>query len=248
MGSLLGGRRSASVLVLVEIIRACVRRHTWEAATADLGPGADDLARLVPAPRRRIGGTSVRGVPGEADARFRLFDSVATLLRQAGRRQALLLIVDDLHWADESSLQLLRFLSREIGDARVLVLGTLRSPTAGPVDPLAALSKDSRCIVLRELSANEVGSFVHAATGATPTADLVAILHRETAGNPFFVRELVAAGADGLASAPVTSPQRAGDHPPPPAAGVAGVSRRPVRRVGHRQRVRRDARASRAGS
>src|SRR5262249_58003873 len=65
--------------------------------------------------------------PIEAEGgRFRLFDAVAAFLRNAGGMQPLMLVLDDLHAADAPSILLLRFVARELGDARVMVLGAYR--------------------------------------------------------------------------------------------------------------------------
>jgi predicted ATPase len=69
-------------------------------------------------------------VPPEGEdpeqARFRLFDAVTTFLQRAAHDQPLVLVLDNLHWADKSSLLLLEFLAQELGRARLLVIGTYR--------------------------------------------------------------------------------------------------------------------------
>ena len=56
-------------------------------------------------------------------ARFRLFDSITTFLKAAGRKRPMVLVLDDLHWADTPSLMLLQFVTRELTGARLLVVG-----------------------------------------------------------------------------------------------------------------------------
>ncbi|MGI8549468.1 MAG: AAA family ATPase [Dehalococcoidia bacterium] len=70
-------------------------------------------------------------------ARFRLFDAVSRFLRNASQAQTLLLLLDDLHWADKASLLLLQFLVRELGETRLLVLGTYRDTDLDRRHPLA---------------------------------------------------------------------------------------------------------------
>jgi DNA-binding winged helix-turn-helix (wHTH) protein len=143
-----------------------------------------------------------------ADARFRLFESITAYLSRIARAQPLLLIFDDLHWADEATLHLLRFLSREVRALPLLVLGTSRDPDSHAA-PTGAL-----------LSSLIGGTHVHRIylSGLSPTAtrELVATtldrdlgeptlreLHALTEGNPFFVHEIArlfagdAAGAAG---------------------------------------------------
>src|SRR5262249_61951724 len=85
-------------------------------------------------------------------ARFRLFDAVAAFLRNAGAAQPLMLVLDDLHAADAPSILLLRFVARDLGDARVLVLGAYRPIELDRGHPLAvALAELSREPAARHL-------------------------------------------------------------------------------------------------
>ena len=73
-------------------------------------------------------------------ARFRLFDSITTFLKTASQRQPLVLVLDDLHWADQPTLMLLQFVARELGSSRLMVIGTYRDvklsrPMSTPTAP-----------------------------------------------------------------------------------------------------------------
>ena len=70
-------------------------------------------------------------------ARFRLFDSITNFLKNAAQRQPLLLVLEDLHWADHSSLMLWEFVSKEISNARVMLLGTYRDVEIGRRHPIS---------------------------------------------------------------------------------------------------------------
>ena len=70
-------------------------------------------------------------------ARFRLFDSITTFLKNAARSQPILLVLDDLHWADRSSLPLMEFLAKEIGVSRLLVVGCYRDVEISRKHPLS---------------------------------------------------------------------------------------------------------------
>ena len=104
----------------MQAIRAYVQQAGAEQLTAELGSGAADIAEIVPEVRGKLPGLETpRGLePGQAG--FRLFDSITTFLKNAAQRQPLMLVLDDLHWADRSSLLLLEFLAREIGTSRLL--------------------------------------------------------------------------------------------------------------------------------
>lgn len=106
-------------------------------------------------------------------------------------------VLDDLHWADVSSLRLVEFTASTLGDAPVLLLGTYRDTEARPDSPLSAtlsvLAREPSLarVALRGLSPDEVGKYVAAVVGHDADPALVGSLHDRTAGNPFFVAELV---------------------------------------------------------
>jgi predicted ATPase len=95
------------------------------------GEGAPALWPWTQVLRATGGGVLAGLVPPRAQldphlARGQLSQGLAELLRDRARAQPLLLVLDDLHWADEGSLELLEFLAAQLADARILVLGTYR--------------------------------------------------------------------------------------------------------------------------
>jgi hypothetical protein len=158
-------------------------------------------------------------------ARGQLNQALADLLRERAVAGPLLLVLDDLHWADEASLELLEFLAAQLTDARILVLGTYREVDlphagrlAGTLGVLARLPGADR-VALPGLEINEVAQLIRAYTGFEPAPDLAATVHRRTEGNPFFVTELLRLDDPaGLAGRPVP-------------AGVRDVVRRRVARL-----------------
>ncbi|MDT7582028.1 MAG: hypothetical protein QOK35_3292, partial [Pseudonocardiales bacterium] len=119
-------------------------------------------------------------------ARFALFEAVGAALRAAA---PVLLVLDDLQWADRPSLRLLDDLGAHVGGAAVLVLGTYRDTDPGAGE-LAGLAADRR-LVLRGLAPVDLGPALAEATGEDVAPDLVAAVHRRTGGNPFFAAEVV---------------------------------------------------------
>jgi len=191
------GEGAAAFWPWVQLIRAYVKAADAAALRHDLGSGAADIAQLVPAVRDRLPDLP-DPLPIEPEAaRFRLFDSVTGFLRAAAARQPLLLILDDLHWADAASLALLRFAGRELEDAGVMVVGIYRHDEVGGGHPLLAVLADlthgkrRRRLVLDGLDQHEVAGFVALVTGVEPSPGLVVAVHRWTDGNPFFVTEVV---------------------------------------------------------
>ncbi len=138
--------------------------------------------------------------PAEAEdeqARFRLFDAITTFLTTASGSRPLVIVLDDLHWADEPSLRLLEFLVRNIADASLLVIGTYRDVELGRHHPLSRvlgdLARTERAsrIVLRGLDAEDIDRFVEMTAGSRADPRLVSAVHEQTEGNPFFVAEVV---------------------------------------------------------
>lgn len=189
----------------VQAIRSYVRERNAEQLRGELGPGAADIAELVVEIRERLpdlGAPSVlpESAPGPAravHARFRLFDSIADFLKNASRSGPLVLVLEDLNWADDDSLLLLEFVARELGEAHVLVIGTYRDIDLSRRHPLSrtlgelARERLFERVLLRGLSHADVEQFIEAACGFVPDEGLVYAVHTQTEGNPFFVGEVV---------------------------------------------------------
>ncbi|MCI0439541.1 MAG: LuxR C-terminal-related transcriptional regulator, partial [Chloroflexi bacterium] len=130
-------------------------------------------------------------------ARFRLFDSITTFLKRASEGQPIVLVLDNLHWADASSLRLLEFMAQETSEARLLVIGTYRDVDVARGHPLyRALGELARLrgfqrVLMRGLSQEEVGRVIEGMGGVRPSERLAQRVQRETEGNPLFVGEIV---------------------------------------------------------
>jgi DNA-binding SARP family transcriptional activator len=181
----------------LQALRTYVRDVDVELLRSQLGPVLPDLAQLVPELRDRISDIPASGADSPEGARFRLFDAVATLLRRAGEQHPLVLVLDDLHAADEPSLLLLQFVARELAAARVLVVGAYRDVDPKPSGTLAAalgaLAREqvTRVVSLSGLGEADVARFVELSTAHAPTADIVQAVLGRTEGNPLFVGEVV---------------------------------------------------------
>ena len=143
-------------------------------------------------------GESHTGLLGDLDAssaRFRLFDRVTAGLRRATDEGPLLVVLDDLQWADRTSLQLLLFVARTLRSTPMLVVGTYRDTEIAPGDPLAELlneaSGDAERVALAGLARAEIGELASSIVGSRVPAELEDLLNDHTGGNPLFVKELV---------------------------------------------------------
>ena len=181
----------------VQALRALVRGVGSEELRSQLGAGAPFVAQIVAEVAEIL--PDVRPPPpmGAEGARFRLFDAVAAFLRNAAAGQPLVLVLDDLHAADAPSILLLRFVARELGDARVLVLGAYRDIELDRGHPLtvalAELSRESatRHVPLCGLDEAGVARLIQEITGVIPREGVVAAVRHYTEGNPLFVGEVV---------------------------------------------------------
>jgi DNA-binding CsgD family transcriptional regulator/type II secretory pathway predicted ATPase ExeA len=164
-----------------------------------LGTTGGELTRLLPDLPARIGDLSP---PVKADPdteRHRLHTTVADLLTGISHRRPVLLVLEDVHWADAPTLLLLRFLARAAGNARLLLLATFREAEADVSQTLAEALADLRrtdAVVrmrLAGLSDEEVTEFVQRAAGGEAGAgppELAKAIGDLTGGNAFLVCEL----------------------------------------------------------
>src|SRR5262249_21759761 len=152
------------------------------------GSSAADLAPLVPSLPERLHGAAMSPALDSAEARFRLFDAVARFVELLARRAPVVLVIDDLHGADPSSLLLLQFLIHQVRTLPLLMAVTYRDAGLPPSHPLNATLAEAlrepgtERIALRGLSETEVAEFVELAGGVRPAPALVATLHRRTDG------------------------------------------------------------------
>jgi len=158
-------------------------------ATGGLPSGQDHLAPPV------AGITSAdpppAGITREAADRFRIFDLVARQLAGAAAGSGLLVVLDDLHWADPDSLGLLEFAARQLGSSRLLLVGSYRPDDAGDrLRRVAATAAAAAVIPLEGLGVAGVSELMAQITDGPVPSAAAAAMHSRTGGNPLFVREL----------------------------------------------------------
>lgn len=185
----------------VEALRHLVAHVPDAILVAHVAAVGASLSTLVPELCERTDCDTELSPTVEAD-RTRLFAAVEDLLRRTALEAPVLLVLDDLHWADRSSLLLLRHLISEGSATPMLVLGTYRDTDLARTHPLAAALADLRRnpvverVALEGLGVEEVASFLTAAAGTGEVdvpglARLAELLFAETEGNPFFLSEVL---------------------------------------------------------
>lgn len=186
--------------LFAEALSHYVAHAPEEQLVAHVAAHGSELARMVPALASRIPDLPPSKATDADTERFLLFSAVIGLLAEASRQQPVVVVLDDLHWADNASLQLLRHLVAADPSTRVMVLGTYRdnelSQAHALVETLAALRRQSGVsrIELKGLDDTGVLAFVEASAGHFLDEAGVGLAHavyRETDGNPFFVGEVL---------------------------------------------------------
>jgi ATP/maltotriose-dependent transcriptional regulator MalT len=172
---------------------------------SELGQVRPELARLLP----ELGAPGDLNVePYSGTGRARMFELLLGLLERLGRSTPVVLVLEDLHWADRSTRELIAFLSRNLCKERVLLIGTYRSDELHrrhPLRPLLAeLERAERVhrVALIRFSRDELRQQLHGILGAEPDAALLDRLWRRSEGNALFAEELLAAGSDGAGELP----------------------------------------------
>ena len=159
-----------------------------------------ELARLVPELARIVPGLDPPLRADPETERYRLFDAVASWLGSLSAERGLLLVLDDLHWAEKPTLLLLRHLVRSAEPMRLLVVCNYRDTELARTHPLADVLADLRAepfverLALSGLDVAGVLEMIGDAgdqSGETSTAELAQLLWSETNGNPFFVQEIL---------------------------------------------------------
>jgi DNA-binding SARP family transcriptional activator len=198
-GVVLAGRAPREALVAYQPLLEALRHYfavapleELRAAVADFGP---ELARLVPELRRRVPEVTPEPSGDSEGERYRLFEAVVGLLGAICATAPVLMVLDDLHWADRPTLLLLRHLARAPQPARLLILVAYRVEDTDEDlgDVLADLRREGLVtqIDVGGLSQPETAELVRIGTGEAPSHAFAGALHAATDGNPFFIEEIV---------------------------------------------------------
>ena len=182
---------------VVEVLRHYARSTELDWTRVGLGAGGRELARLIPELAATLP-TDEATPSGDPDSRrYLLFEAISVFLSEASARTPLVLVLDDLHWADRATIHLLRYLVRAPHEASLLIVGSYREAEIGADHPLAELLADLRRdrlferVALEGLDEDDVGRLIASHAGHEASSGLVDTVHAQTDGNPYFVEEVM---------------------------------------------------------
>ncbi len=196
------GGQGLAYAPLVGVLSDLVRQAGRESVIRLAGAWRADVARLVP----DLGPAATDAEAG----RSRLFQGVVSLLEQAASRQPVVLVVEDLHWADESTLELLRFAVRTLRDGRLMLAGSYRSDELTRRHPLTPVLADLVTaervtqLVVPRLGADETAGLVRRRLDGPVDTALVGSLVARSEGVPFYAEELARTAVQGAGGLPST--------------------------------------------
>ena len=179
----------------VQILRSLVRDLGPPEFARLANPGLAQVLRVVPELRGQFPEIAPASIEDDA-ARFGIYDSVTQLLLQTAAKRPMVLVLEDLHWADAPSLVLLQLLAGALPHSSLMVIGTYRDRELAADHPLRTQFADyirrgeTTEVPVAGLADADASGLVRAVTAYEPTEDLVRRLQAQTAGNPFFLKEL----------------------------------------------------------
>lgn len=199
-GSCSEAELSLPYLPFVEAIGNQLGEHDLAHVRAELGPMSGELAQLFP----QLGNGAQPPTTGDpAQAKLRMFESVVTLLDLWARERGLLLVLEDVHWADSSTRHLLDYVARRMANSRVMVLATFRSDELDRRHPLTRMvqvwqrSGAAETVTVDPMTPEQMAEMIAAILDAeSVSAELGSLVHARSDGNPFVLEELLREALD----------------------------------------------------
>ena len=174
---------------ITDVLRELVAQVGTDRVLEAAGPGWDTIGVLLPELGDHAAGRASEN---------RLHEGVAILLEQFARERPVVLVIEDLHWADDATLTVLRFLLRAVASGPIMIVLTYRSDDVHRGHPLRVFlteierGRRAKRLELRRLTRAQVRKQAHSILGRTPDFDLVESVFERSEGVPFFVEELLA--------------------------------------------------------
>jgi tetratricopeptide (TPR) repeat protein len=184
-------------LPVVEALRELTASADTAEVLADAARFAPGLGRLLP----EVADTASSGVgQRHISEQLQLFDALRTILHRLSERAPVVLVLEDLHWADRSTIDLLAFLARTVRRSQVMLIGSYRSDHLPPDHPLQRMLAELfrlpglERIELRPFARAELAAHLAALSGGPLPADRIQSIFVRSEGNPFYAEQLLAAG------------------------------------------------------
>ena len=181
---------------LIEMLEHTARTAPKQGFRRVLGDDASEIAKLIPELRQMYPDIPAPiELPPEQQRRY-LFNAVRAYLERGAKTTPVVLVFEDLHWADEPTLLVLRHIAQILSSTRMLIIGTYRDVDLEVSRPFAKTleamlrQKQATRISLRRLAVDGVEGMLAAMSGQTPPPSLARVVFAETEGNPFFVEEI----------------------------------------------------------
>ncbi len=188
---------TAPYIPFVEMLESAARTLDVEAFGVALGEDAPQAAKLMPRLRQLFPDMPPAiELPPEQERRF-LLNSMRAYIERAAASQPMLLVFEDLHWADEPTLLLFQHLAQRVFESPLLIAGTYRDTDLDSTRPLAAAlgellrHRSAVDVNLKRLPREGVAAMLRAFGGSEPPSRLLDVIVRETEGNPFFVEQVL---------------------------------------------------------
>jgi tetratricopeptide (TPR) repeat protein/predicted Ser/Thr protein kinase len=185
-------------LPFVEAFQDYLKTTDTSQVAEEVGGEGTELIKIVPDFADAVPGLTASVALEETHERLRLYDAVADFFVHLSQRAPIIILLDDVHWADAATLQLMRHLARRLHGERILLIATYRDVELDRQHPLADLLREMnrerlyQRVLLRRLNADGVRAMIGAMFGVEQVSEeFGALIYRETEGNPFFVEEVL---------------------------------------------------------
>jgi class 3 adenylate cyclase len=180
----------------VEMLEKAFNVMPAEMVREDMADDAPEVARMIPELRNRFPDIPPPlELPPEQQRRY-FFNAVSAFVGRGAKRFPLLLVMDDVHWADVPTLLLIERMAELVPNMRVLGVGTYRDVELDVTRPLAATmermvrARTVERLAVKRFGRGDVGRMISALSGRVPPENLVEVIFDETEGNPFFIEEV----------------------------------------------------------
>ncbi len=194
----LPGELSAPYFLWIDVANEYLRNAPAQLLYRVIGNSGAEIVKLVPELADRVGPTRSAVSTDPDEARIRFFDGVTQLFQSIAKESPLLVVFDDLQWADTASLRLLQYCARKLDGHRILLIATFRETDTDEnailLDVLSDLNRERLVdtLAVKKLSLKDVEQMIDAIVGGEHLPpDFGRLVFEKTGGNPFFVEEVL---------------------------------------------------------